>query len=439
MGESLFYSWLRHVKECQIVQTNWTNSNQWDLLHEDELEDIKSRTESFFAEKYSYDIFKKTASLSQLLTQAECDAIGLSIQDGINKIYAVDVAFHESGLNYGGTEGTVQRIVKKCLRTAMCVYGYLDSKEAEIIFASPKIGQAVLDKLLPCVNDMQNVMNDHGFCFRFRVFANSDFRDKVLDPILKVSGGVTDTNELFMRSYQMLQMYSKPHTQGDAAKNPDDAYAELKIGKVVNLVLRPLLEAGLISDEEISRLQDKEYSNKIFGLHFPLLVPVDGEYEKVRYYKDSVRISGVEYKLCSQWAEGKSRAQLMEFIETHDKKMNSTLEAFIREHNLSEVDFLGEVSGHKYYIEKMPDDEDIGEPTVIMDYGQEPYICNSDEMWAVIGMFSGNANIDMSDPQSIGAWKRVFNVTETDLLKAVDAVGVSAMAVKEYLAKKGDA
>ena len=23
MGESLFYSWLRHVKECQIVQTNW--------------------------------------------------------------------------------------------------------------------------------------------------------------------------------------------------------------------------------------------------------------------------------------------------------------------------------------------------------------------------------------------------------------------------------
>ena len=23
MGESLFYSWLRHVKDCQIVQTNW--------------------------------------------------------------------------------------------------------------------------------------------------------------------------------------------------------------------------------------------------------------------------------------------------------------------------------------------------------------------------------------------------------------------------------
>ena len=41
MGESLFYSWLRHVKECQIVQTNWTTSGQWNLLHEDKLEEIK--------------------------------------------------------------------------------------------------------------------------------------------------------------------------------------------------------------------------------------------------------------------------------------------------------------------------------------------------------------------------------------------------------------
>ncbi len=51
MGESLFYSWLRHVKECQIVQTNWTTSGQWTLLHEDKLEEIKSVTDKFFSEK----------------------------------------------------------------------------------------------------------------------------------------------------------------------------------------------------------------------------------------------------------------------------------------------------------------------------------------------------------------------------------------------------
>ena len=29
MGESLIYSWLRHVKGCQIVQINWQLSPTW--------------------------------------------------------------------------------------------------------------------------------------------------------------------------------------------------------------------------------------------------------------------------------------------------------------------------------------------------------------------------------------------------------------------------
>lgn len=37
MGESLFYSWLRHVKECQVVQMNWKPSPSWQLQNEEEL------------------------------------------------------------------------------------------------------------------------------------------------------------------------------------------------------------------------------------------------------------------------------------------------------------------------------------------------------------------------------------------------------------------
>lgn len=59
MGESLFYSWLRHVKECQIVQTNWTNSSRWDILHKDELELIKHRTETFFQKNITMIYIRK--------------------------------------------------------------------------------------------------------------------------------------------------------------------------------------------------------------------------------------------------------------------------------------------------------------------------------------------------------------------------------------------
>lgn len=324
MGESLFYSWLRHVKECQIVQTNWTTSGQWPLLHDDELEEIKSVTDNYFHEKYGYDIYKKTASLSQLLQQAESDAVGIAIQDGTNKVFAVDVAFHGAGLNYGDRVSTIQKIIRKYLRTAMCIYGYLDTRDAEIIFASPKINRSVLEGVLPCIEDIQNIMDSLHFHFRFRLFANKDFRDKVLLPILKVSNGVADTNELFIRSYQMVQMFDgysdvQSISEGVFSAN-DDAYAELKIGKVAQLVLRPILENGSVSDEEIQKLQDKEYSKEAFNLNFPLLVREDGEYERVRYYRDPITIGGVKYMLCSQWAENQGnndRPYLMKWIKGH--------------------------------------------------------------------------------------------------------------------------
>ncbi len=330
MGESLFYSWLRHVKECQIVQTNWTTSGQWTLLHEDKLEEIKSVTDKFFSEKYGYDIYKKTASLSQLLQQAECDALGVAVQDGTNKIYAVDVAFHEAGVNYGDRETTIKKIITKCLRTAMCIYGYLDAREAEIIFASPKINRSILDGVLPCMDDMQKIMDDLCFHFRFRILANDDFRDKVLDPILTVSGGVSDTNELFIRSYQMVQMFEQKEparrTVASAQKavtaDAEDTYAELKIGKVAQLVLKPILESGSIPDNEIKLLQDKAYCKKAFDLNFPLLVQADSEYDRVRYYREPVRIKGTAYMMCSQWVErpdNNDRPYLMRWIREHQE------------------------------------------------------------------------------------------------------------------------
>ena len=331
MGESLFYSWLRHVKECQIVQTNWTTSSQWQLNHEEQLEEIMSKTDKFFSEKYGYSIYKKTSSLSQLLQQAECDAIGIEVQGGTNKIYAVDVAFHEAGLNYGTREATIKKIIAKCLRTAMCIYGYLDAREAEIIFASPKIHKSILDGVTPCLVDMQRIMDDLGFRFLFRIIANDDFRDKVLVPILKASNGVADTNELFIRSYQMTQMFEKKSvspgkpvgsvaSETQTLKEAEDTYSEMKVGKVAQLVLRPILESGRISADEIEQLKSKEYSNNVLNLNFPLLVKADTEYDKARYYSEPLLINGTEYVMCSQWIErpeNNDRPYLMRWIRAH--------------------------------------------------------------------------------------------------------------------------
>lgn len=325
MGESLFYSWLRHVKECQIVQTNWTTSPQWTLQHADELAAMMTASEQLFQDKHGYRIYKKTGSVKQLLQQAECDALGVSLgPDGIHA-YAVDVAFHEAGLCYGSRDETVMAVVKKSLRTAMCLYGYLDLRQADIVFASPKINPAILFDLLPCYDDLNTFFREQGFGFTARVIANDDFDDAVLNPILLVSEGISDTNELFVRSYQMFRMFAPDQSSrrkaafAENSLSPDTA-KELKIGKLAQVVLRRMLEEGRADDEEIRFMQTADYSKQFFDLQFPLLVADGAEFDKIRYYAAPLTIRGKRYFLCSQWFEtaaNNDRPFLLRWISAH--------------------------------------------------------------------------------------------------------------------------
>ena len=327
MGESLFYSWLRHVKECQVVQTNWKSSPSWQLQDEDALKHFMSVTDNHFQSKYGYGVYKNN-SLSQFLQQAEVDALGINMSDGGIEVYAVDVAFHESGLNYGDRQETVMRVVKKIIRTALCVIGYFGTAKSDIIFSSPKIHNAVMDDLKPCIDDLNDIFAESGYDFTARVIANNDFNDMVLNPILIASDGVSDTSELFMRGYQLVKMFGDDRRQtkkrsSDAASNrvvSTDTLSELKIGKIAQTLLRDTLESGKVADNEIALMQTKEYSKSTFGIDFPLLVLASGECDSVRYYSKPFHIGDVQYRLCSQWFEvstNNDRPFLLAWLEKH--------------------------------------------------------------------------------------------------------------------------
>ena len=333
MGESLFYSWLRHVKECQVVQTNWKVSSHWSLSDAEKLEQMMKLIDNHYTQKYGYAIFKKNSSLSQLLQQGECDVLGVSIQPQGTKYYAVDVAFHEAGLNYGSRDTTVMKVLEKCARTAFCLHGYLATNEAEIVFASPKIYPAVLSGIKPCIEEMNAMFSENGYDYKFRIVANEEFNDLVLQPILLASEGVADTSELFLRSYQMFKMFSgetnnktpkarpmSPKVPVDEVDNTKaDEYEELKIGELAKNVLMPMLCDGCATDEEIAAMQTLEYSKRNFHLGFPLLVEENSDFEGVRYYKTSISIRGKRYRMCSQWYKS-NRPDLLKWIETHPAK-----------------------------------------------------------------------------------------------------------------------
>ena len=334
MGESLFYSWLRHAKECLIVQSNWKPSPAWQLQNEEEINRLMVLSDEHFKGRYDYDVFKKN-SPSQLLLQAEIDVVGVSWAGDESMIYAIDVAYHEGGLNYGDKKETAIRIVKKFIRSAMCLRGYFSATKAEIVFAAPKINPANLVLIEPLMRELNILFVNAGLSFTARLIANEDFNELVLKPIMLASNNVSDTSELFLRSYQLVKMFGveglparNKQIKNTLTKTSGGAAGELKIGKIVQIFLRYALESGKLPATEIESMQTKEYSKRVFGIDFPLLVKDDVERNKVRYYSNPLTIDGQKYFLCSQWSEGASnndRPFLMKWLGEHGRLMDSDL------------------------------------------------------------------------------------------------------------------
>ena len=210
MGESLVYSWLRHIERCQLTQTNWKTSPSWKLDNEAAIQELMTFSESEFLSVYGRNVFKGTTLMTQLLRQGEIDALGTRFgTDGTNQVIAVDVAFHAGGLLYGRTkEDTALAVARKCLRATMCLAGYFPhTTSGEIIFASPKVTPATLEGMIPAVEKANLLISQFFPHLQARLIVNGAFRDEILLPVLEIGDTVADTSELFLRSYQMLDLF----------------------------------------------------------------------------------------------------------------------------------------------------------------------------------------------------------------------------------------
>lgn len=320
MGESIIYSWLRHVKGCEIVQNNWKVSPGWPLMNGTDLQKIMDSVKQKFSGQYN--VFKKN-TIDQFLSQGECDAIGTSFQD--NSVYGVDVAFHRGGLLYGSRQETVSKVIEKCIRTAMCMLGYLGRSDAEIVFVSPKVGPKIAADINAAINTLKKTTDGLGYHFSYTIIMNDDFKAEILDAVILASNNVDDTAELFMRSYQMIDIFyklnAKPKKRSSISlTTSSSAYSAYRIGQLAYIVLRDLLEKGKASATEVLYMQDKAYSKSQFDLQYPLLVKVGTPFEPKRYYASPIKIGASEYYMCSQWFETKAnndRPLLESWINSH--------------------------------------------------------------------------------------------------------------------------
>lgn len=317
MGESLGYSYLRHVRNCWLVQTNWKASEHWEKQCSDE--ELET---TFRSMRHTFDlggsVFKGTRDSGQFLRQAEVDVVGVG-QDG--SIHAIDVAFHEAGLNYGG--GVGNRVLKKMLRTVLVLMAYHPPEvQQHIYFVSPRVHRAAQQ---PLENIFDRLREEYGG-ITWHLLTNETFANEMLVPTLEKGESVADTAELFLRAHKLLELgeqsvqatgvavvsaedeaeQDNPRLMGDASE--EQAYSKRggKLQDIVRELMATLLEdfPALLGQEELEKMKNANYCRNLLGLNIsnlPLLRDVrDGRdiSGRSRYWR---RTYGGRFYVTSQW------------------------------------------------------------------------------------------------------------------------------------------
>ncbi len=228
MGESLVYSWLKHVRRCAFIHANWKAplENQWRNV--EELADILGELRGLLGDA-AIDILGND-NIRQFIRQTECDEIGLNRNnDGSFSVTAMEVAIHlkRDGLHYNGIRhgSTVRenvsddKVPAKLIGIAFAVYACTSIRNGEISFATPIADEDILGRIRARLLIVENCLAQHGFNFSFHVYANEAFYTEILRPVLAVVNDVSDTGELFVRA---MQIYLASASRWSLTDNPEE-------------------------------------------------------------------------------------------------------------------------------------------------------------------------------------------------------------------------
>ena len=339
VGESLGYSYLRHVKRCWLVQANWKASEHWPRhlagnILDAMFADIRARFDP------DGSVFRGTANAAQFLRQAEIDVIGV---DWEGSVHALDIAFHEAGLNYGG--GADKRVLKKLLRTMLILNGYHPPEtKRHLYFLAPKVNPGVQKPLEAVFNKLRAEYPE----IEWKLIINDDFYRQVVQPTLERAATVADTSELFVRAAKLLHLAEAAtnavpaHTR-ESRRLADDAGrlghrvtattpgnpARGRVQPLVRRLMQTLLVdyPTLLDDMDIRNLLNRDYCKSNLGLQI-------GNHALLRRVEDGRKISGRDrywkdvyadrFYVCSQWWREHhvdNARSLLRFVEGLIEKM----------------------------------------------------------------------------------------------------------------------
>jgi hypothetical protein len=320
IGEFLILSWLRHVRGCVVTQMNWIPSPAWPVAREHELIATFETVRRFSDAARGAPIFQG-CDLRPFVRQARIDVLGLrpDREAGAIEAIAVDSAFHEGELHDDNAEETIGRVVKRMIRAAFALAAYLPLGQASVVFATPWMSGAIRQDVHRHLEHLEaRLAEQRGPAapgLRFRVIANADFTDEIVQPVLEHVDAVADTSGLLRQAQQLTRPHDSGSGDGGARAGIDGPARTTKtisrIGKHVQSTMTALAASGRLTARIVGDLLDPRYCKARFDLAYPFLKPVDKEvplsrqgndhHGRGRYWKKPLRVGDHEFLMCNNW------------------------------------------------------------------------------------------------------------------------------------------
>jgi hypothetical protein len=319
IGEFLILSWLRHVRGCVVTQMNWSPSPAWPVARERELRATFETVRRFADDTIGRSSFEQI-DFESFVRRASIDVLGLRVDrdGGGTEAIAVDSAINDIELPHGNTEETIVRLIQRMTRAGFALAAFLEPRQASVVFATPWLATAVRQEVqrhLGLLELRLAEQRDRALShLRFRVIADADFADEIVQPVMEHVGAVADTSGQVGQPQPSMRLESAGNgsaPRGGARPLKLKGKEGGRIGEHVRRTMNKLAASGRLTARIVGDLLDPRYCKARFDLRYPFLQRVDhgvqlsrqgnDRHGRGRYWKKPLKLGHQEFLMCNDW------------------------------------------------------------------------------------------------------------------------------------------
>jgi len=227
LEESLIFSYLKHIKKCKIVQSNWIpTAKSWNV-NTNKADELIRISKNYFKNKYRISIFNNIDSYKDLVPN---NVVGFGItfnDDYTQDIYGVIGEFKQ---NYDDI--SIEEILEKIFYISINFINYFNKASGNIIFMCPNLNYDTIEKLGLYYFDIKEIFRQLNISLEVSILLNEQFKEEVLRNLEKICLKIDESeDEIYLKNIKFqkqLNIYSENLKDKKVVQNENEESYKVK-------------------------------------------------------------------------------------------------------------------------------------------------------------------------------------------------------------------